>query len=64
MAMDTHGLYFKCTNRFDGRLITLGSGGLGNELIAQRLRLLYGDRYSLKVAEANGIYEVELRIQT
>lgn len=37
-------------------------GGLGNELTARRLMLLYPGRHSLALADADGVYRVELAL--
>jgi len=56
-------LEFKCQNTYQNNsALKQEFGGLGNELIARRLMLLYPDRHSLEFADAGGIYRVELSL--
>jgi two-component system LytT family sensor kinase len=56
---------FKCENKYtDAPDITGESNGLGNELIARRLNLLYPDKHVLNITKLNGTYTAELTLQT
>ena len=66
ISIDIHDkiLNFKCANKYDPeKPKTNGANGLGNELIAKRLQLLYPDQHELKINRDNNHYEVELSIQ-
>ena len=54
---------FTCTNSFSMKpAIHETDGGLGNELMAKRLKLLYPGRHSLSVSKENNRYTVNLII--
>lgn len=55
---------FKCSNKYDpDKAQRNGANGLGNQLIAKRLQLLYPDQHELKVNRGDEHYEVALSIQ-
>lgn len=57
-------LRFECRNTYrKGRGGEQEFGGLGNELIAKRLALLYPDRHRLELSDAEGIYRVALSLE-
>lgn len=51
---------FTCSNQFQKR--TENATGIGNVLIEDRLKLLYGDRFKLKTTVSENDYVVELKI--
>jgi two-component system LytT family sensor kinase len=54
---------FECENTYQDTFeAKKGYGGLGNELIEKRLKLLYGDLYLLQITDNNGIYKVKLSL--
>ena len=56
-------LNFKCQNTYRNNSgLKQEFGGLGNELIARRLMLLYPGQHTLELTEADGIYRVELSL--
>ena len=56
-------IHFRCQNVFDPlKIVSDGDNGLGNELIAKRLNLLYPEHHNLEVQKENGMYQVELSI--
>lgn len=56
-------LVFYCENQFsENRITDKEPGGLGNELIEKRLRLLYPGKYSLQRIKEGNIYKVHLSI--
>ena len=56
-------LKFECRNTYRNDSDSKPAfGGLGNELIARRLMLLYPGKHSLELTEADGIYRVELSL--
>ena len=57
-------LIFTCHNSVSGNRIDANeTGGLGLANIRRRLDLLFGENYSLKQREADGIYTVKLEIR-
>lgn len=55
---------FNCKNKFDpGRPQANGHNGLGNELIAKRLELLYPERHTLAMGRQDDEYYVALTIR-
>ncbi len=52
-----------CENKFDSKAIPQESGGLGNELIQKRLRLIYPEKHTLEVTKDNDMYRVNLIIR-
>ncbi|HKS26768.1 MAG TPA: histidine kinase [Pyrinomonadaceae bacterium] len=63
IVIQKRGLKFKCRNTYqNGSHSGQESGGLGNELIAKRLMLLYPDKHALELTKTDGIYGVELSL--
>ncbi len=58
-------LKFEVKNRYDEKTMEIDHSykGLGNELIAKRIELLYGNRQKLKTSKSNGVYSVELSVE-
>lgn len=57
-------IVFHCRNKFEpDRIATNGHNGLGNELIAKRLQLLYPEKHQLVFNRYDDQYCVELTIQ-
>lgn len=57
------GLKFECRNTYRNDSDSKREfGGLGNELIARRLMLLYPGKHSLELTDKDGIYRVELSL--
>jgi two-component system, LytTR family, sensor kinase len=56
-------IHFLCRN-IVARNNTRSEGGIGMELIRQRLNLLYPSQYTLTVGEKNDYFEVQLTIHT
>ena len=58
-----HEISMTCINKVDAnRTPEIESNGLGNQLIEQRINLLYPERHSLEVSNLNNTYSVILRI--
>lgn len=56
-------IVFNCENRYTQNAHSeLKQGGLGNELIARRLLLLYPERHTLEIKDEQQIYKVKLSI--
>ena len=54
---------FECRNTYQiGSDKNKDFGGLGNELIEKRLKLLYPENHSLKINNTNEIYDVKLTL--
>lgn len=54
---------FNCKNKLEQhRKSAKKEGGLGNELMQKRLKLLYKDQFDLKINKTEGQYEVILKI--
>jgi two-component system LytT family sensor kinase len=54
---------FYCENYFNDSTDTkMEPGGIGNDLIEKRLRLLYPGRHRLQAAVENNLYKVHLSI--
>jgi two-component system LytT family sensor kinase len=53
-------IIFDCENKFNESANSLEPSGLGNDLIAKRLQLLYPDKHTLDVSNKNQIYHVKL----
>lgn len=53
-----------CSNNYQPTASTSADGGLGNELMARRLELLYPQRHTLETSAADGKYKVQLSIKT
>ncbi len=52
-----------CENKFDSKLkVEHTNGGLGNDLIEKRLKLLYPENYTLEVHKTNELYSINLTI--
>jgi two-component system, LytTR family, sensor kinase len=52
-----------CENKFDSKPgVRQANGGLGNELIERRLKLLYAENYILKVLKTDVLYSINLTI--
>lgn len=63
VAIENKNLVFECENTFQKNLSAKPDyGGLGNELIAKRLMLLYPGRHQLEIAHADQIYKVHLSL--
>ena len=62
-AIDNDKVYFECENIYTENNSEINNnGGLGNELIAKRLHLLYPNMNSLEIKRGNYIYKVKLVI--
>jgi two-component system, LytTR family, sensor kinase len=55
-------IVFDCKNSYQAAATTSGNGGLGNDLIAKRIALLYPGNHQLSHHAANGSYHVQLKI--
>jgi LytS/YehU family sensor histidine kinase len=56
-------LQLVCENRFDSKsAIQKTYGGLGNELIQERLKLIYSEKHTLEVKRTENLYSVNLTI--
>jgi LytS/YehU family sensor histidine kinase len=56
-------LQLVCENRFDSKSsIQKTYGGLGNELIQERLKLIYSEKHTLEVKRTENLYSVNLTI--
>ncbi len=55
-------IVFDCKNSYQAAAPVSESGGLGNDLIAKRIALLYPSRHKLTHQAANGSYQVQLTI--
>jgi LytS/YehU family sensor histidine kinase len=56
-------LQLVCENRFDKKSATQKTyGGLGNELIQERLNLIYAEKHTLEVKRTDDLYSVNLTI--
>ncbi|MFN8346406.1 MAG: histidine kinase [Spirosomataceae bacterium] len=53
---------FECENKYQEEALKAEHGGLGNELIKRRLKLLYPDRHTLEITKGEDIYRVRLLI--
>lgn len=53
---------FLCENRYGRRPAQPEAGGVGVDLIRRRLQLLYPGRHRLELADAGGIYRVNLQL--
>lgn len=63
LLIEQDGYTFECENLYTiGTGQTLADGGLGNELIQKRLRLLYPGRHILKISHESSLYKVKLVI--
>ncbi|KAA9347078.1 sensor histidine kinase [Larkinella humicola] len=61
ISIDERQIRFQCVNVVDPGKTGLGTpGGLGNDLIRQRLTLLYQDRYTLTIQATEDEYRVTL----
>jgi two-component system LytT family sensor kinase len=64
IAIDGEEVRFCCVNVIDkGRTTVQTHGGLGNQLLRQRLALLYPDRHKLDVQATEDEYSVDLLVQ-
>jgi LytS/YehU family sensor histidine kinase len=55
---------FDCVNQFSAKQqVKPDQGGLGNELILKRIKLLYPGKHSLDIDTKNNIYAVRLALQ-
>ncbi|KAA2242993.1 histidine kinase [Chitinophaga agrisoli] len=61
-------IHFNCENMYKRELPPQsgnnGYNGLGNELLQKRLQLLYPGKHSLHITHDNGVYKVNLMLQT
>jgi two-component system, LytTR family, sensor kinase len=56
---------FICLNFFDNsKMFAQEKSGLGIDLIKQRLKLIYSDKYELEIIKTNNQFEVKLKIKT
>jgi hypothetical protein len=63
ITIENAAVLFECENSYQkSHVENKQPGGLGNELIAKRLELLYGSRHSLKVDDSGNTYRVKLSI--
>ncbi len=63
VSIEERKIIFECENSYQANPDRRrGFGGLGNELIKRRLMLTYPEKHSLKIAERDGIYKVELTL--
>jgi two-component system LytT family sensor kinase len=54
-------IYFECKNSYASNFALRNEyGGLGNDLIAKRLELLYPNRHQLEITDSNNLYTVKL----
>jgi two-component system LytT family sensor kinase len=60
---NTNEIDFVCENSFDDLAVKSQDGGLGNDLIQKRLKLLYPDRHILNITTLEKRYRVHLIIQ-
>jgi hypothetical protein len=51
-------------NKGDGQSSESGTGGIGLKNIADRLKLIYGDKHTLRISETEATFNVELQLQT
>jgi len=51
-----------CQNRYDSTSTQQTSGGIGNQLVQQRLDLIYSGRHTLEVNKGDELYSVNLSI--
>lgn len=57
-------IYFECKNPYaKNSSLRNEYGGLGNELIAKRLELLYPNRHQLEIIDNNNLYTVKLTVR-
>ena len=65
IVIDERMITFECENKYvENSVIDRAQGGLGNELIQKRLNLLYRGKHRLDVQSTNGIYKVQLTIES
>lgn len=58
-----HNIQLICENKYDSRAtIRKPDGGLGNELIEKRLKLIYPENHTLEVCKTEDVYSVNLTI--
>lgn len=63
--IEPENIHFQCCNNFNpNRRTSKTEGGVGNELIAKRLNLLYPERHQLNTVVNNESYAVDLTIRT
>ena len=61
LAINKEMIIFECENKYsEGVDNKLEQSGLGNELIAKRLQLLYPNKHTLEVSNKNLTYSVKL----
>lgn len=58
--IDNSTVTFECGNNYSTVAVKPEHSGLGNELIAKRLELLYPGRHTLAIHNANNLYNVKL----
>lgn len=64
ISIEGNEVHFCCVNRIDSATaVRLPHTGLGNELLKQRLALLYGDNHTLNVRATESEYHVDLRLR-
>lgn len=71
IVVENSTLTFVCSNSYQqtrmlrapNAAITAVAGGLGQELITQRLALLYPQRHTLAISDSNGRYSVRLTLE-
>ncbi|WP_128548834.1 sensor histidine kinase [Larkinella soli] len=63
IAVEDHGVRFQCVNLLDSsRPTTQQQGGLGQDLLRQRLALLYPQQHTLLIEATNTTYSVNLTL--
>ena len=65
IAIEKGMITFECENKYvENSVIDRTQSGLGNELIQKRLNLLYRGKHRLDVQSTDGIYKVQLTIES
>ena len=65
ISVEKDKIHMSCINRIEQhRRIKTGEGGLGNDLIRKRLKLLYPDRHQLDTEQTEEAYQVQLTINS
>ena len=63
MAIGKDKLVFECENSYQKRVAQKQDfGGLGNELVEKRLRLIYPASHDLEIADEGDLYRVKLTL--
>ncbi len=65
LKIEKETVLFNCENIYKKELPPQsGHNGLGNELLQKRLQLLYPGKHTLDITRGNGVYKVNLMLQT